>query len=311
VRVIVALALTLLLGAPLQVPAREVVITIDDLPIGGTVNFSVADWERITSELVSALKRNAIPAIGFVNEWKLQHDGVVEPRRVAVLRKWLEAGLELGNHSFSHLDLHATPLDTFEKDVLRGERVTRALLAEAGRKLEFFRHPFLHTGRTLETKHAFELFLKEHGYRVAPVTIDNYDYVFANAFDRTKDIALRRTIADAYLEYMTDVVAFYERQSTAIMGREMRQVLLLHATALNANTMDALARMFKTRGYTFIRLERALEDPAYESADTYIGPGGITWLHRWALTNGKRGPFFAGEPIVPDWIEKAAARPIP
>ena len=37
---------------------------------------------------------------------------------------------------------------------------------------------------------------------------------------------------------------------------------------------------------------------------------GITWLHRWALTEGKRGTFFAGEPIVPDWIEKAAAAPI-
>jgi peptidoglycan/xylan/chitin deacetylase (PgdA/CDA1 family) len=308
---IVALAMTLMLGAPLQVPAREVVITIDDLPVGGTVNFSVADWEHITDELVSALKRNAIPAIGFVNEWKLQRDGVVEPRRVAVLRKWLEAGLDLGNHSFSHLDLHATPRDTFEKDVLRGEPVTRALLAEAGRKPEFFRHPFLHTGRTLETKRGFELFLKEHGYRVAPVTIDNYDYIFANAFDRTIDTARRQKIADAYLEYMTDVVAYYERQSTAIVGREMRQVLLLHATALNANTMDALARMFKARGYAFIRLERALEDPAYESADTYIGPGGITWLHRWALTNGKRGTFVAGEPIVPDWIEKAAAGPIP
>ena len=309
-RVIVALALTLMLGAPQPVPAREVVITIDDLPVGGTVHFSVADCERITRDLVSALERNAIPAIGFVNEWKLHPAGVVEPRRVAVLRKWLEAGLELGNHSFSHLDLHATPLDTFEKDVLRGQQVTRALLAEVGRKPEFFRHPFLHTGRTLETKHAFEGFLKEHGYRVAPVTIDNYDYMFANAFDRTKDSALRRKIADAYLEYMTDVVKYYERQSTAIVGREIRQVLLLHATALNAHTLDALARMFKTRGYAFISLERALEDPAYKSADTYIGPGGITWLHRWALTNGKRGPFFAGEPIVPAWIEKAAASPI-
>src|SRR5688572_22940935 len=159
---IVALALTLMLGAPQPVPAREVVITIDDLPVGGTVNFTVAEWERITRDLVSALKRNAIPAIGFVNEWKLQHDGIVEPRRVAVLRQWVEAGLELGNHSFSHLDLHGTSLDSFEKDVLRGEQVTRALLAEASRKLEFFRHPFLHTGRTLATKRAFERFLKQH-----------------------------------------------------------------------------------------------------------------------------------------------------
>ena len=95
------------------------------------------------------------------------------------------------------------------------------------------------------------------------------------------------------------------------MGREIPQVLLLHATALNASSLDALAGMFKTRGYTFISLDRALEDPVYQSADTYVGPAGITWLHRWALTSGKRGTFFAGEPIVPHWIEKAAAGPIP
>jgi hypothetical protein len=41
-------------------------------------------------------------------------------------------------------------------------------------------------------------------------------------------------------------------------------------------------------------------------AVTFVGPGGITWLHRWALTQGKRGGFFAGEPTVPEWIEHAA-----
>ena len=90
------------------------------------------------------------------------------------------------------------------------------------------------------------------------------------------------------------------------MGREIPQVLLLHATALNASSLDALAGMFKTRGYTFISLDLALEDAAYQSADTYVGPGGITWLHRWALTNGTRGTAFGGEPIVPDWIDKVA-----
>lgn len=55
-------------------------------------------------------------------------------------------------------------------------------------------------------------------------------------------------------------------------------------------------------GYEFVSLEAALEDPAYASADDYFGPSGITWLHRWALTQGKRGAFFAGEPEVPEWI---------
>ncbi len=183
-KIIVSVALILLLAPPRPF-GRQVVITFDDLPVGGSVDFNVDELHAITRDLIASVRRNQIPAIGFVNEAKLERGGV-DARRVDLLRKWVDAGLELGNHSRSHLDLHSTPLTTFEQDVLLGEAVTRPLLTAAGRTLRFFRHPFLHTGRTLETKHALELFLKEHGYGVAPVTIDNYDYMFANAFDRTK-----------------------------------------------------------------------------------------------------------------------------
>jgi peptidoglycan/xylan/chitin deacetylase (PgdA/CDA1 family) len=311
VKILVALALIVTLGAPQETPRRQVVITFDDLPVGGTLPMSIDEWERITTLLVGAITRHAIPAIGFVNESRLQRGGSGDARRVALLRQWLDAGLELGNHSFSHLDLHRVPLNTFQQDVLRGEEITRGLLADKGRRIRFFRHPFLHTGRTLEVKRAFEAFLEQHAYRVAPVTIDNYDYMFAGAFDRSTTAQARKEITAAYLGYMTDVVAYYERQAVAIVGRELPQVLLLHASALNAATLDSLVEMFRSRGYTFIPLERALGDVAYQSADSYVGPAGITWLHRWALTAGNRGSSFAGEPVVPDWIEKAAARPIP
>jgi len=105
---------------------------------------------------------------------------------------------------------------------------------------------------------------------------------------------------------MEAIAAFYEQQSVAIVGREVRQTLLIHASALNAATFDRLASMLRDRGYRFITLDRALEDPAYQHRDEYYGPAGITWLHRWALTDGKKGAIFAGEPIVPGWIEQAA-----
>ena len=56
------------------------------------------------------------------------------------------------------------------------------------------------------------------------------------------------------------------------------------------------------RGYRFVSLQHALQDPAYTRRDEYVGPAGITWLHRWALTEGKKGAFFAGEPVVPEWV---------
>ena len=110
-------------------------------------------------------------------------------------------------------------------------------------------------------------------------------------------------MATAYLDYMEAVAAYYEQQSVAILGREPAQTLLLHANALNAATLDDLAARLRKRGYTFVSLEEALKDAAYTSKDEYIGPAGMTWLHRWALTAGKKG-IFAGEPAVPEWIQK-------
>ena len=288
--------------------SREVVITIDDLPTISVLGNDLEAARQTTTALLAALTRNQVPAIGFVNEAKLRTDGQVDPRRVALLREWLDAGFELGNHTFSHVDFHSTPLDVYERQVLDGEEITKPLLRERGKSIRYFRHPFLHAGRSAPERQRFEAFLKRHGYTVAPITIDNYDYVFAAAYDRAgarRDAKAQENIADAYISYMDAVTAYYEQQSVAIVGREVRQTLLIHANALNAATFDRLASMFRARDYRFIPLDRALEDPAYHHRDEYYGPAGITWLHRWAITDGKRG-MFAGEPTVPEWIEQAS-----
>ena len=305
------LSLAALLATTLTSTAasREVAVTIDDLPTASVLGNDLQAAQETTARLLEALTRNGVPAIGFVNESKLRTDGETDPRRVALLRQWLDAGFDLGNHTFSHVDFHSTPLDVYERQVLDGEQVTKGLLRERGKSIRYFRHPFLHAGRSAPERRRFEAFLKQHGYSVAPITIDNYDYVFAAAYDRAgarHNAAAQNAITDAYIVYMEAVTAYYEQQSIAIVGREVRQTLLIHASALNASTFDRLASMFRARGYRFISLDRALEDPAYRHRDGYYGPAGITWLHRWAIADGKPGTIFKGEPDVPSWIEQAS-----
>ena len=300
-------ALLYLVSGPTQLPSsRTMAITIDDLPTASVLGNDIARAEKTTRDLLAAIRRANVPAIGFVNERKLETSGKEDPRRVALLQQWLDAGLELGNHTYSHPDLHRTELKAFQDEVLRGEVVTKRLLAAKGQKPRYFRHPFLHTGRSLEVRDGLLTFLKEHGYAVAPVTVDNSDYIFAAAYDRSVeagDASQAARVVAAYLDYMEAVVAYYEQQSVAIVGREMAQTLLLHANALNAATFDQLVERIRKRGYAFVSLSKALEDPTYELKDDYVGAAGMTWLHRWALTQGKEG-IFAGEPVVPDWIQK-------
>jgi peptidoglycan/xylan/chitin deacetylase (PgdA/CDA1 family) len=293
-------------GAPQGTIVRQIAITIDDLPVNYMTDLGVEGWENVTKELLRSLKENAVPAIGFVNMGKLyDKDGSLDKRRLALLNSWLDAGFELGNHTFSHLDLHKTSLLEFIEDLLRDEDILRGLCKDRDRKLEFFRHPLLHTGMSLETKNGLEQFLAGHGYRVAPVTMDNSEWIYARAYDIANskgDTKLKKRIAAAYLDYMDRVFAYYEDQSRALFGREIRQVLLIHANTLNSEYFDSLAQVLKKRGYAFISLKEALEDEAYTSPDRYTGPAGITWLHRWALSQGKKGDFFKGEPEVDGFV---------
>jgi len=291
---------------------RSVAVTFDDLPANpaGVVANDVASLNELTRKLLNAVRRHGVPAVGFVNEGKLFHEGAGPgdtERRIGVLRMWLEAGLELGNHTYSHGDLNRTPLEEFQADVIRGETVTRRLMEATGRKIRYFRHPLLHVGQALEQRRAFEAFLAARGYTVAPVTVDSDEFLYADAYAQARrrgDAAAAARIGDDYLRYMDEVFAFFEEVSRRVVGREIRQVLLLHANTLNADRFDALAEALVRRGYRFIPLAQALEDDAYRLPDEFVGAPGNSWFSHWEVTAGRK-PL--ATPGPPEWIIKAAS----
>lgn len=284
---------------------RTVAITIDDLPVVSTRG-DLKNRQQITEKLLSHITRAKVPVIAFVNENKLHAGDERDEMQINLLRMWLNAGLELGNHTFSHRSLNQIPLADYEADLLRGERITKELLAEKGRKIRFFRHPFLQTGRTLEIKAQFDVFLIEHDYRIAPITFDNADYIFSRAYDISfdkNDKKMMKQVGDAYIPYMEKKLEYWERQSMKLFGREISQTLLIHANFINSDYFDDLAAMFKRRGYRFVDLETALKDEAYRLPDKFTGRAGISWLHRWALDRGPEN-ILTDEPMVPEFVLK-------
>jgi hypothetical protein len=99
---------------------------------------------------------------------------------------------------------------------------------------------------------------------------------------------------------------YFERQSMELFGREVPQILLLHANALNADCLPALLAQLKNRGYAFISLEEALKDPAYALPDGYFGRAGISWLHRWCFALGGKHLLLPGEERCPPWLLELA-----
>lgn len=286
---------------------RYVAVTIDDLPVVSTKN-DLKHRQEITKKILAHVKKAKMPAIGFVNESKLYRDGKLAKGEVDLLRQWVNAGLELGNHSYSHKSLNAIDLDVYTKDILDGEPVTKDLLKSKGMTMRYFRHPYLQTGMSMEVKAGLDKFLAENNYTIAPVTFDNADWIFARAYDNAYDKGdkeLMKRIGEAYVPYMEAKVDYWERQSVKILGRELKQTLLIHANLINSDYLDDLAAMFKKRGYEFITLEEALKDEAYRLPDTFVKRGGISWLHRWALDKGK-GMVLPDEPSPAQFVMDTA-----
>ena len=194
----------------------------------------------------------------------------------------------------------------FEDDVIHGETVTRMLLEDRGSAPFYFRHPYTHTGKTREIRDSFESFLSQRGYRVAPFTVENSDWVFEVAYVKalnSGDDALAARVRSAYLDYNEAMFGYYEQRSRELLGYEVRQILIIHANEINAATLGEMLARLRSRGYSFVSLEEALEDPAYQLEDGYIGPYGPSWLHRWALGMGGENRV-RDEPKPPEFVQE-------
>jgi peptidoglycan/xylan/chitin deacetylase (PgdA/CDA1 family) len=279
---------------------RQVAITIDDLPVAqsGTGACNEPELSRLTQKLLQPFENGGIPLTAFVIAGNCAN--LTAKEKAAVLRLWTDAGAELGNHTYSHRGLNNTPVEEYQSDILRADSELKRLLNVDG--LRYFRSPMLQTGPTLEIKQTLERFLQIHGYQQAPVTFDNSDWIFAYVYSDAvmrgdKDLASR--VAGAYIPYMESVIEFFEKRSVEVIGREFPQILLIHASRLNAAAAPNLLAMLKKRGYEFISLESALRDSAYSLPNSYAGTVGFSWIHRWSLTKGLPNK---GEPDPPNWI---------
>jgi len=285
-----------------QAPAhRQIAITIDDLPAASAHSMTGAEINEMTAKLLAALQKEKAPAVGFVNERKLYKFGEVDDR-IKALNQWLDAGFELGNHTFGHTSLNNVTLQAWEEDVMRGETVTRILLAQHHMKMRYLRHPYLDTGRDLQTRRDAEAFLAARGYRIAPVTMDAWDWQFAGVYEDARkrgDAGLQQQVVASYLAYTGQVFDYYEKLSRDLFGYEPRQVLLLHGSWLEADHITDLLDVLRKRGYEFVSLHDALADAAYSSPDEYVGEEGAGWLEHWAITRG-RPPLNA--PVFPQWV---------
>lgn len=248
--------------------ARQMAITLDDLPFGYARTLTIAEKRDAVARVLTTLRKYDITAAMFV-----VGSGLNEQTRPLV-DAVASAGHTIGNHSFSHRDFGTVSVEDYAIDIQKGGDAIRPWL----KGTHFFRYPLLRQGDTIEKRDAILSWLSLRGMRVAPVTIDNDDFVYnqrlmdARAEGRTIDVRAE------YIDHMLERVAFYDAKARSLVGRPIKHVLLLHMNYLNALYLDELLQRLRANGWSFIPFEDALTDPIYGIKYDHVGVRGAGHL---------------------------------
>ncbi|MGA2349529.1 MAG: polysaccharide deacetylase family protein [Terracidiphilus sp.] len=247
-------------GIPAPDAQPVVALTFDDLPAAGILPQG-ENRTKIATALATALKANHLEGTyGFVNAVRLEND----PDAQQALHIWVDAGMNIGNHTWSHMSLTGNTVEAYEQEVARNEPA----LAQYGevRDWRWFRYPFLTEGETLEKRHAIRNYLREHGYRVAQVTLSFEDYAWNDAYARCSvkpDDAAIAWLRQSYLEAATESIRLGREEERIAFGREIPNVMLLHATAFTTLMLPDLVDLLRKQGFRFAALAEVEADAAY------------------------------------------------
>lgn len=258
----------------------SIAITFDDLPGVGALREGETRLE-MNHRLLKNLKERGVVATGFVNCARIQGND-------EILKAWLDAGMELGNHTSNHLDINAVDIDEWIEDVHTCDEILRQISVDS---VLFFRYPMLHRGDTIEKRDKGYKALVESGYSIAPVSVDNFDFILSRAYSKAivnNDIDGQQKIASAYIKHIIDAIMHYQDVARDVCTRGIDHVLLLHVNTLAADHVGKLLDALSVKGFRFISLYEALQDPVYSRKDVYVGRKGLSWLYRIEKDGVKR-----------------------
>ena len=292
----------------LNAQSRTVALTIDDLPFvtasstHPTQPVDAGQAAAANRKLLDALARHHVPVTGFVIQKDVEDLGLASGTQI--LSEWTTRGFDLGNHSYAHPDFNDLTIEQFEDQIIRGETTFVPLMKAAGRKPEFFRFPYNHTGDTKEKQDAMAAFLAQHGYRLAPCTIETSDWMFNMAYglmlERHDDASASRLQGD-YLAFTSAQIDYFGRLNRQVLGYDPPQIMLIHDNQLNADMIEQLLTLFEKKQYRWVTLSEAESDQVYRAPETFITKYGPMWAYRWAKERGVKVDGSL-EPEPPQWI---------
>jgi len=252
--------------------SKQIAITFDELPVERS--FGEVDRDAITYLLLDALKAHEVKATGFVVGERIEGG-------FDLLGKWLNDGHRLGNLTLTGQDYNLVEPKQFISDISMGAEALEPMLKGFGQKKRYFRFPFLHYGDTETKRQAVDDYIDAQGYVVCPATVLPEDYLYnlnLIKLGKKPDSAKYDQLMNTYINHVLDELERVEALAIDLVGRPVRQILLLRANRLNAVYLDEMLGALEETGYRFVTLDEALKDGVYAEPEAYYGLKGLGYL---------------------------------
>jgi peptidoglycan/xylan/chitin deacetylase (PgdA/CDA1 family) len=256
-----------------QLVAKEIAITIDDLPFVWASRFSVDEQKSMFRDTLRTLRKHNVKVVGFTV------GASIRSHHRVLLDEFVADGHVIANHTNTHPDFNTHSIEEFKENIVRGQSNISRWAATPS----YFRYPMLHRGETEEKRDSIRYFLAKKNFIVAPVSIDNDEWKFARDYTlalQSGNTTEAENVGRRYIDHMKAETLRYDQLANQKMGRKIKHILLLHMNQLNSVYLDELLQWYKDNDWNFISLPDALQDPIYHLSDRYVGTNGISWLER-------------------------------
>ncbi|MGH9605393.1 MAG: polysaccharide deacetylase family protein [Terracidiphilus sp.] len=271
-----------------------VALTFDDLPAGGGLHEGETRT-GIATRLADELRANHLEgSYGFVNATGVADDADLQ----GALRVWLAAGMNIGNHTWSHPSLTDVSAGDFLHNIALDEPVLREYAGD--RDWHWFRFPYLEEGDTLAKRDAVRGWLEAHGYRTAEVTLnfndDDWDDPYGRCLEKHDEAGIA-WLKQSYLKNAAEFIRLGREEEDIAFGHEIPNVLLLHETSFTTLMLPDLLKLLRSDGFRFASLSKVERNPAYALDPNAALPGGGSLPNEFLNSRHLKYPPFKPEPV--------------
>ncbi|MCW8997350.1 MAG: polysaccharide deacetylase family protein, partial [Kangiellaceae bacterium] len=175
------------------------------------------------------------------------------------IQTYNDAGHIIANHTHTHPDFNKLSLAEYKDDFLAADTA----LDHYSNFQKLFRFPYLREGNTLKKRDGLRAILKQHNYRNAYVTLNNYDWYIESLFQKSLKNGTKinfEKLGNFYVGVLLESIEYYDQMARKHIGRSPKHVLLLHENDIAALFIDDLVAALKNKGWKIITPTEAYTD---------------------------------------------------